>query len=180
MSQEKLLSREERQKQIIQFLSENDKPVSGTALAKEFGVSRQVIVQDIALLRSAKLDIVSTNRGYIVEHKSVDRVTRILKCCHSDEDAEKELNCIVDQGGSVEKVFVNSKLYGHLEAPMEIHSRRDVKAFLEKKKSGKSTLLKNVTSDYHYHQISAESEEILDDIEKELEEQGFLVAPKEQ
>lgn len=38
-------------------------PVSATALAKELGVSRQVIVQDIALLRAEGEHILSTNRG---------------------------------------------------------------------------------------------------------------------
>ena len=45
---------ETRRKRILQLLSEQTKPLSGTALAKQFGVSRQVIVQDIALLKSTK------------------------------------------------------------------------------------------------------------------------------
>jgi predicted ATPase len=39
---------------------------------------------------------------------------------------------------------------------------------------GKSSLLKNVTSGYHYHTIDAESEEILDAIQEELQQKGFL------
>ena len=46
------MSGEKRRDRLLQYLEEHDKPVSGTELAKEFGVSRQVIVQDIALLRT--------------------------------------------------------------------------------------------------------------------------------
>lgn len=172
------MSGEERRTQIKEYLASQKHPVSGTSLAREFGVSRQVIVQDIALLRSAQVDIVSTNRGYVFTSTSSSRICRTFKCCHTDEQAEDELNCIVDQGGNVESVFVNHKLYGRIEAKMHIHSRRDVKEFMDGIHSGKSTLLKNVTSDYHYHTVSAEREDILDDIESELSSRGYLVQPK--
>ena len=57
---------------------------------------------------------------------------------------------------------------------MDIRSRNDIIHFLEDLKSGKSTYLKNVTSDYHYHTISAPTETILNLIEKQLEEKGFI------
>ena len=38
-----------------------------TTLAKEFDVSRQVIVQDVALLRANGKNIFSTNRGYLIQ-----------------------------------------------------------------------------------------------------------------
>ena len=44
------MSGEERRGKIIQALKNSDKAVSATTLAKEFDVSRQVIVQDVALL----------------------------------------------------------------------------------------------------------------------------------
>lgn len=46
------MSGEKRRAHIINYLARQEQPVSGTALARKFGVSRQVIVQDIALLRS--------------------------------------------------------------------------------------------------------------------------------
>ena len=55
----------ERRNQILHLLREQGSPLSGTALAKTFGVSRQVIVQDIALIRAENHAIVSTNKGYI-------------------------------------------------------------------------------------------------------------------
>lgn len=61
-----------------------------------------------------------------------------------------------------------------LKADMGIKSRRDIRAYMEEISTGKSSLLKNVTSGYHYHTIDAESEEILDAIQEELQQKGFL------
>lgn len=173
------MSGEERRKQILHYLSHSEQPVSGKELAQEFGVSRQIIVQDIALLRSAQIHIISTNRGYLVPPSQTAGIQRIFKCFHSDEQTGDELNCIVDQGGVIDNVFVNHKIYGRIQADMNIRSRRDVREFLERIHSGKSSLLKNITSDYHYHTISAETGEILDDIEKELSKRGYLVVRKD-
>lgn len=169
------MSGSERRKQIVQFLTQRTEPVSGTALAKEFGVSRQVIVQDIALLRSSEITILSTNRGYMVQKFTEHRAERIFKCCHTDDETEQELNAIVDQGGIVEDVFVNHKVYGKIRGAMHIRSRRDVKDFMDGIHSGKSTLLKNITSDYHYHTVTADSEDILNAIESELDAMGYLI-----
>ena len=139
------MSGEQRRGEIMKYLSQCDKPVSGTALAQEFGVSRQVIVQDIALLRSANEGILSTNRGYMIEREKREAAVRVFKCRHTDEQTEDELNCIVDQGGVVEDVFVNHKMYGRIQAAMNIRSRRDVKDYLAGISSGKSKMLKKVT-----------------------------------
>lgn len=169
------MSGEERRMEIISLLKESRQPISGTALAQQFFVSRQVIVQDIALLRTANYDILSTNRGYLLKEAPYCGVERTFKCYHKDEQTEEELNLIVDQGGLVKNVFIHHKAYGRIEAELNIHSRRDVKQFMATIKSGKSTLLKNITSDYHYHQVFAENEDILDSIETELKQKGFLI-----
>ena len=172
------MSGEERRNQLLRYLSDNDRPVSGTELAQKFGVSRQVIVQDIALLRSGHAEIIATNRGYLIPPSQAADTSRVFKCRHTDEQTEDELNCIVDQGGTVIDVFVNHKIYGRIQGDMNSRCRRDVKEFMNGIHSGKSALLKNVTSDYHYHTISADNEMILNDIEKELAKRGYLVARK--
>ena len=55
-----------RREKIIEIMSNQKEPVSGSDLAKKFGVSRQVIVQDIALLRATNKNILSTNKGYFL------------------------------------------------------------------------------------------------------------------
>ena len=162
----------ERREEILKRLKNLKEPVSASTLASELGVSRQVIVGDIALLRAEGENILSLARGYLLE-KSVFS-ERALKLYHSDEDVEKELNLIVDLGGEVVDVFVYHRSYGLLRAKMDIKSRLDVQSFLDDIRSGKSSLLKNVTSGYHYHTIRAESEKALDLIEKNLKENGFI------
>ena len=56
---------ENRRMKLLQLLKDSDIPMSGTALAKAFQVSRQVIVQDIALMRAENHNILSTNKGYL-------------------------------------------------------------------------------------------------------------------
>lgn len=171
------MSGEERRKLILQTIINSKTPVSGTALAQKFEVSRQVIVQDIALIRANGKDVVSTNRGYVLN--DTGKASRVFKVIHTDEQTEDELNLFVDHGAKVVNVFVYHKVYGVVSAEMNIRSRMDVKKYMENLKSGSSSLLKNVTSGYHYHTIEADSEEILDEIQETLWEKGYLAKLKE-
>ena len=73
----------ERRQELLQLLSGTQTPLSGTALAKHFDVSRQVIVQDMALLRAQGHEVLSTNRGYLIQAPL--RVSRIFKVFHTSE-----------------------------------------------------------------------------------------------
>ena len=168
-----MMNGKERREQILKILKNSDKPISGTKLAEQFQVSRQVIVQDMALIRANGVEIVSTNRGYVIE-QAKKQVGRVFKVIHTDEQVEEELNLFVDHGCRVEDVFVFHKVYGVIKAAMNIKSRRDVKQYLKEIASGKSTNLKNLTSNYHYHTIVAEDEQTLDLIQEELCQRGFL------
>lgn len=163
---------EERREEILRRLTVAQTPLSASFLAGEFGVSRQVIVQDVALLRAKGIGVDSLARGYVLQKTAP--VQRIFKIKHSDDEVANELNLIVDLGGSVEDVFVFHKYYGTVRAEMKIRSRLHVTRFLEDIASGKSSLLKNVTAGYHYHTVSADSTETLDLIEQELKKNGFL------
>ena len=169
----------ERRQAILALLSEAgpEVPVSGSRLAAEFAVSRQVIVQDIALLRAEKNNIVSTNSGYVLIKN--ERVERVFKVKHSEAEAEDEMNIIVDNGAELVDVFVYHKSYGVVQADMNFTSRRDVKAFLADIAAGKSTFLMNVTSGYHYHTVAADDESILDIIQEQLWEKGYLAPLQE-
>ena len=168
---------EERREKILKLLNITDGPVSARALAEEYGVSRQIIVQDIARLREKGINISSLSRGYVLEKKP--RAERVFKIIHSDEDVKKELNLIVGLGGTIEDVFIYHKVYGVVNAKMDIRSKNDIDVFMENITNGKSSLLKNVTSGYHYHTVTAENEKTLDMIEQMLKKEGFL-APLQQ
>lgn len=163
---------EERRTKLLDILSSSNSPISGGTLSKKLDVSRQIIVQDISLLRANGATIFSTNKGYLLQEEK--KYSRVFKVYHSDDQVEEELSTIVDAGGQIRDVFVYHKVYGVLKADMGIKSRRDIRSYMEEISSGKSSLLKNVTSGYHYHTIDAESEEILDAIQAELQQKGFL------
>ena len=163
----------ERRKEILKTLQNSDFPVAARELAAKFGVSRQVIVQDIALIRAAGYHVISTNRGYVLEQPV--HAVRVFKVNHTDEQLEEELCSIVDLGGCVENVMVNHRVYGQIEANLQVNSRRKAGEFMEDIRSGKSSPLKNITSGYHYHKVSADSEKTLDLIENTLKEKGFLI-----
>lgn len=166
------MTSDQRRKIIIKEIESSSKPVSATRLANLFKVSRQVIVQDIAIIRASGKQIIATNRGYIINNH---KASRIFKVKHTDEELVDELNLIVDLGGCVENVMVRHEVYGQISADLKIDSRRKVKLFLTDLKTGKSSPLKNITADYHYHLVTAENEEIIDSIETELRNIGFLV-----
>lgn len=169
---EQVLNGSQRRKKIVMMLKQSTDPLSGAALGKETGVSRQVVVQDIALLRTEGYEIVATPRGYVLN--TPKQVVRVFKTYHTNEQTEEELTAIVDLGGCVVDVMVNHRAYGKMAATLNIRNRRDVQIFMNQLKSGKSTPLLNVTSGYHFHTVTAEREEILDEIEAELKEMGML------
>lgn len=162
----------ERRSRILEILKAADRPVPGVELAGALDVSRQIIVQDMALLRANGTEITSTHKGYVITTKAV--ASRVFKVVHTEEEVEEELNLYVDFGGKVADVFVYHKIHGVIKVDLNINSRMDVKRYMEDISTGKSTQLMKLTSNYHYHTIEAESEEILDMIQQELAKRGFL------
>lgn len=162
----------ERRKAIVTLLLTEQEPISGGVLSEKFGISRQIIVQDISVLKGMGYEIISTHNGYIIQKSPLKE--RVIKFYHTTEQTEDELNLIVDLGGTVVDVFVWHKVYGKVSARLNIFSRHQVKQFIEGVRTGKSTELMNITGGYHYHTVRAESEEILEKIYKALEEKGFI------
>ena len=168
---------QERREQILKILKNSDKPVAGTELAKQLGVSRQVIVQDIALLRAVNKNILSTNKGYLLfAEKEADKACkRFYKVKHSADGMQQELYAIVDCGGRVLDVEVDHPIYGQIMADLIIHNRQDVDNFVREVKVFGTKPLSSLTEDIHYHTVEADSEEILDNIDATLQRLGFLM-----
>ena len=141
-------------------------------LAKQFDVSRQVIVQDVALLRAQNQDILSTHRGYVLQTPVF--ASRVIYVCHTDKEIQEELNLIVDCGGRVKNISISHRVYGRVTAEMDIRSRQDVNEFVQAINSSHSSVLSSATSGYHYHLIEASSQERLDLIGEQLKKAGFL------
>ena len=167
------LKAEERRNRIWEVLEESREPLSGSFLAEKFNVSRQVIVNDIALLRTRHPDLMSTGRGYITLR--ADSCRCVFKVIHTDEQTEDELNSIIELGGKVLDIYVDHRVYGTIRKPLDISSRRDVDNFLYDMQSGVSTPLKNITDGYHFHTVEARSESVLKEIEEMLDARGYLI-----
>lgn len=171
-----MMETETRREQILHLLESQQKPVSGTVLSRLFRVSRQVIVQDIALLRVENKNILSTNKGYVLYQppKQEDKKQRVFCVNHTSDDVKDELQCIIDNGGHVLDVSVTHDVYGLISVDLILNNRADIEEFLEKMKNSQDSPLKELTGSTHYHTVEAESEAILDRIEEKLREKGYL------
>ena len=162
----------DRRKAIVNLLLSTNEAISGGKLSEEFGVSRQIIVQDITVLKGSGHDIISTHNGYIIQKSPLKE--RVFKVYHTTGETEDELNTIVNLGGTVVDVFVWHKVYGKMTAPLNIFSSLHIKQFIDGVRSGKSTELMNITGGYHYHTVRAESESVLDEIDQALKAKNYI------
>lgn len=153
---------ETRREHIAAVLRESTQTVSATQLAKQWGVSRQVIVGDIALLRAKGLNVLATPRGYILFSRVENgEHTFTVACKHDAESTKKELYSIVDGGGRVIDVKVDHPVYGELSCSLNLVTHGDVDEFLQKVERQQASLLCDLTSGVHLHTIACA------DIEKE-------------
>lgn len=166
---------QKRRERIINILNSNKDPISGGSLAKLLGVSRQVIVQDIALLRVVNKNILSTTKGYILYYQDKQKVNRCFLVKHATEQIEDELCSIVDNGGKVLDVIISHEIYGEIATDLIIATRQDVQDFVKKIKTKNTVPLKELTDGIHLHTVEADSEQILDQIEKVLSSKKYLI-----
>ncbi|OEH91477.1 transcription repressor NadR [Bacillus solimangrovi] len=168
---------EERRSLILQWLKVKKAPITGSALANKTNVSRQVIVQDISLLKARNEPIIATSQGYFYfsPHDQENKVTRTIACLHRPEQTEEELNILVDHGVTVKDVSVEHPLYGDLTASIMVSNRMDVEHFMNKLKQTNATLLSQLTGGAHLHTIEGNSEAQLDEVCEALQKAGFLI-----
>ncbi len=164
---------EKRREEILSLMGNTENPLPAGVLAERFSVSRQVIVQDIAILRANGFKILSTNRGYVLE--AVRAASRVFKCRHTFGEIIDEGYLIINLGGEIEDVFVNHRLYGRISARLSLKTPTHVEELYRSLVSGASKPLMSVTDGYHYHTVSAPDEAALDRIESALREKGFLI-----
>ncbi|NDL68061.1 transcription repressor NadR [Anaerotalea alkaliphila] len=163
-----------RREKILEMLEGSGEPIKGHELGIVLGVSRQVIVQDIALLRAQGKGIISTSEGYMAYRIKGNTCKRVLCVRHGTEQMEEELNTIVDLGGHVLNVVITHPVYGDISAAMMLRSRKNVEDFLQRALDKDFIPLMDLTGGVHYHTIEAESEEALDEIERRLIEKKLL------
>ncbi len=181
---------------LLDMLRAADGPLSGGEIAKQLGVSRQIIVQDISLLRESGSEIVATTRGYVLAvgaqppaaasegaaPATAEPFQRTFKVHHSVKETGDELETIIDLGGHVLNVSISHRAYGRVTAPLDIATHADIANFIHDIESGKSSPLCTATSGYHYHLVAADTEEALEAIGRALADKGYLapLLPHEQ
>ena len=163
-----------RREKIAARLEQADGPVSATALAKEFSVSRQIIVGDVALLRAAGLDIAATPRGYVLP-AGVGGMRFTVATNHVGGQMEEELNAIVDQGCTVLDVIVEHPIYGQLTGPLRLSNRYEVGQFIQRCREESAAPLSLLTEGIHLHTITCPSPEAYARVKDALGELGILL-----
>ncbi|WP_138415558.1 transcription repressor NadR [Aquibacillus sediminis] len=177
MKNNKILGKE-RRNLILNALKETDEPITGTKLAEQMNVSRQVIVQDISLLKAKNEPIIATSQGYIYLHNNNEttKYERIIVCSHKPEQTRYELQLIVDQGVTVKNVFIEHPIYGDLKASIMVSNRREVDQFIKKVEETAAPYLLQLKDDgAHLHTLEADSEEKLQLACQALDEAGYLI-----
>ncbi|MGX9135400.1 3H domain-containing protein [Rummeliibacillus sp. JY-2-4R] len=173
----KKLLGEERRAFLLNLLKTEGSAITGTEFAKRTNVSRQVIVNDIALLKARNEPIVATSQGYLYlnSQPSVQIFERQIAAYHTQAQTEDELNTLVDAGITVKSVTVEHPVYGEITANIMVKNRYDVEQFMKRLHETNASPLMALTDGAHLHTITAPTEAQLDLAEKLLNEKGYLL-----
>ena len=173
----KLISSGERRRQLLTILKNADRPVTGRELSDTLGVARQIIVG------SSGMPILSSARGYELEGNLTKNLCyRQLQCRINPVTVEKlqaELDTVVDNGGTITAVTIDSEAYGRLQVHLELQNRRDVKLYLQRLENSQTPLLCSLTRGIHRITIETKEAGELEDIVRSLKEQELLLEDKE-
>ena len=164
------MDKENRRKKIIETIRENNGPISASALARKYGVSRQIIVGDIELLRAEGYNIIATNSGYIPANQ--DKSVRI-KLKNRQEDTFDKLCAVVDEGARITEITIEHSMYGKITCPLKVANRAEAKAYTQTlAEVGPS--LESLTGGVHYITVEADNDIILLRVQKALNDKGYL------
>ncbi len=163
----------DRREKIIQIIQGSEKPISASTLAKQLGVSRQIIVGDVALIRASGTHIIATPRGYVLDDNKEDALYTIA-VHHQKKDLIDELYTIVDLGGYIIDVIVEHPIYGQLCGKLHLSSRYDVDQFIKKVNINDAKPLSELTDGLHLHTIKCLNNETFERIKEALNQKGYL------
>lgn len=161
----------QRREQILTRLTAAATPLSATALGEQLGVSRQIVVGDVALLRAAGHPVRATNRGYVLPRPS-HLPRRVFHVQHGRDQVAQELQAILDAGGAVLDTSIEHRLYGQITVDLLIRSPADLEAFLAR--LPESSTLAELTNGWHTHTVEADDDAALDTIGRALDSLGIL------
>ena len=146
---------DERRKIIEIMLENNNAPLKGQSIANKLGITRQVIVKDIAILRAEGKNIIATPDGYYMPFISNNNLKKIIAVHHNQNEIEEELSTIIKFGGIVDDVIIEHPIYGEIKGNLMIKNLYDVKSFIKKSNNNFQPLM-ILTDGIHLHTIEAE------------------------
>lgn len=164
-----------RRKQIVAWMRSHGDPVRGGELARHFQVSRQCLVQDMAILRASGEQIVATPRGYQIPTANRQVHRAVIACKHPPERTEEELQTLVDHGVKILDVIVEHPIYGELRGSLMLESRADVREFLNHVEASNATLLSSLTGGVHLHTLEASRTDAISRARADLRSRGILL-----
>ena len=163
-----------RRSRIVELLREGHRPITGSELSLSLGVSRQAIVNDMAILRAAGEPIAGSPHGYHWGGEPMSGVFAILTCTHDREGTQEELETLVAHGVTVLDVVIDHPLYGEVRADLMISSHRDVERYMEVLHASATQPLSSLTAGVHRHRVRAPDDVALASARGDLELLGFL------
>ena len=164
-----------RRREIVAWMQTHGAPVRGGELASRFHVSRQCLVQDVAILRASGEEILATPRGYRLPERAERGHRALLACRHAPERTEEELQILVDHGVKILDVIVEHAVYGELRGALMLESRADVQDFLDQVRASRASLLSSLTGGVHLHTVEASRPEMIARAKARLRARGFLL-----
>lgn len=170
------MNSEARRKEIAAMLVRANRPLTGSELAARLGVSRQVIVHDIAIMRAQGHAITPTPQGYaFLGIPSGQPTTRVIACKHGPSDVKDELMTIVTSGGEVLDVIVEHPLYGEIAGKLMLRTVDDVERFMARLERNRAQLLSSLTGGIHLHTVRVADDAAYEAIVGALRSKGYLL-----
>jgi transcriptional regulator of NAD metabolism len=170
------MNSKERRIYIGELLKKSNNPEKGNKLAEELGVTRQIIVKDIAILRAEGKKIIATPEGYIIPNEQKNVIKKVMAFSHKPENIEDELKTIIKFGGIIEDVIVEHPLYGEIKGMLMIKTYYDIENFMKRINEYKAEPLLILTGGVHLHTVIAEDEHIIENIVRDLKEKNYLIS----
>jgi len=166
---------ESRRQNLLAILRRAGAPVAGADLAQRLRVSRQVVVQDVALLRARGHRILATPHGYLALEGG-GKVSSSIAARHAGlVELEDEMATVVALGGTLVDITVEHPLYGEIRGMLMIRNHDDVRTFVARLRESGAAPLSSLTQGVHLHTIEAGSEAALAQILAALREKGYLL-----
>ncbi len=163
----------ERRDEIVRILASSSEPVTGASLASALGVTRQVIVQDVAVIR-ARARLLPHPGLHSMGRCETGRSNQLIAVRHNFAQTQEELLVMVNAGVEVIDVIVEHPVYGWLTGQLSISTPEDVLKFMDTIERTQAGLLSSLTDGTHLHTVKASNSRQIENLEQVLLNKGFL------